>query len=616
MAWSPTFINSGLFDNTPSGNLTVPVDNARERGNVWTDNNALLANYDCSQHFDDPPYTSWGNASGKNFSAKMQGILKSHQGDPMTTDVILAAFTVKNPEGAQFYKQEFVVYGSYLSDPTTHVEKPGEPWDFLDYYYCEVAITRIARRVWATPTATPTVTDLQVSTVTTNYYFAIQGDLKLETLYYFLHRALFCCGNAHYQNKYYFMVGFYTELERQYFDYEEAWYKRDDKNAFAGVGLDVDYLEEQFGGSFEPEETDDPNEEPDEPGGGESGEGGGEGDHSGEEDDIPDPGLPPIGAADAGFVHMFKLTLTNIVSFAQTMFNPTTWQAIKDWFSDPMDFISGVMLLPFTPEGDTAKYPKFGNNIWPQAFTLVSNQFYRLDCGSLYIKKYYDSFLDFDSYTKLKIFLPYIGYKDLICDEVMGNTLHVYYNIDVATGDCVAFVEVNDGQHVQITYQFQGNCGMRVPYGRQSFDAAVSASLNMLGGAAGTALAIGGATVASGGALAPAAAGIAAAQIAGQIGSMTASAVSGQKRTMERAGAIGGSAGYMGVQYPYIIRQIPNQSRPGNYRQLHGYPSNIGGKLSTFQGLTTVEHILLDGLVATDIEKSEIIEMMKGGVII
>lgn len=615
MAWEPSYVNDGLFNDAPSGNLTVPVDYARQIGNAWIDGDALLANYDCSKTFDAPNYLEWANASGKNFNAKMIGILDSHQGDPPHTNVILAAFTVKNPQGAQWYKQELVVYGSYSSDPTTHVEKPGEPWISLDYYYCEVSITRLARRVWATPTAIPTVTDLQVSTAYTNFNVVIQGDTSLESLYYFLSRALFCCGNAHFGLKYYFTVGFYTESNRQYYDFDSGAWAVDKKVAFAGVGLDIDYLEDQFGGVFEPEETDDPNEEPGEDGGGESGEGGGDGDHDKSEDNIPIPDLPPIGAADAGFVHMFKLTLTDMVSFARNMFESTMWQAIKNYFADPMDFIAGVMIMPFTPIGDSVRYPKFGNNIWPQAFTLVGNQFYSLDCGSLYIKKYYDSFLDYDSYTKIKIYLPYIGYRDLVADEVMGNTIHVVYHVDVATGDCVAFIEVSDGDYIQVTYQYQGNCGVRVPYGRQSFDAAVSASMQMLGGVLSTGLAVGGA-VATGGALAPAAAGIAAAQISGQIGSMTASAVQGQKRTMERAGSMGGSAGYMGIQYPYIIRQIPNQSRPGNYRQLHGYPSNIGGQLRDFSGYTTIEHILLDGVVCTDAEKQEIMSTLQGGVII
>ena len=610
MAWTPTFIGGGVFDSVPESNMTVPIDNARELGNVWTDGSAVHANYSCSREFD-PEYKPWGG-SGKSFADKMWGLMYSHQGDGSHSDIILATITVKNPTGAQFYKQELVVYGGFFADPDTTVYGQTSE-EKLIYFYGEMGITRLARRVWATPTAQPTVTDLEVSITSINFNKFMLGDMNLESLYYFVktNDAKFVCGKGHYNTKYYFCVGFSLNSTREY---QPATY--DDSYSFTCVGLDYEMLDTAFGGEFEPEETDDPNEEPDEPGGGESGEGGGEGDHSGEEDDIPDPGLPPIGAADAGFVHMFKLTLTDIVSFAQTMFHPTTWQAIKDWFSDPMDFISGVMLLPFEPAGDSAKYPKFGSNIWPQAFTLVSNQFYRLDCGHLTCRKYYDSFLDFDSYTKVKIYLPYVGYRDLIADEVMGNDLHVYYNIDVATGDCVAFIEVNDGEHVQITYQFQGNCGMRVPYGRQSFDAAVSASMNMLGGAAGTALAVGGAAVASGGVLAPAAAGIAAAQIAGQIGSMTASAVSGQKRTMERAGSIGGSAGYMSVQYPYLIRQIPNQSRPGNYKMLHGYPSNIGGTLGSFSGFTSLESILLDGVNATETEKREIMEVCKGGIII
>lgn len=614
MAWLPTFINGGLFDNTPEGNLTVPFDNARQIGNLWEDGSVLYGNYSCSQKFSQT-FLPWNAVRGKNFSSKLMGLWNAHRGEPPETDVILYSVTCKNPEGAQYYKQELVVYGSYSSNPLVHVEDPANPYNYLDYFYAEISISRIARRVYDTPTSIPTVTDLQVSNVGTNAEIIIEGNASLEPLFYFLENGYFTCGKVHYNTKYYFGFGFYATNERTFYNSDTLTMDNDTTAAFTGIALDIDYLDEQFGGTFEPEETDDPNEDPDEPGGGESGEGGGDSDHDDSEDNIPDPGLPPIGAADAGFVHMFKLTLTEIVAFARAMFDPTMWQAIKDFFADPMDFISGVMLVPFTPEGDAVRYPKFGSNVWPQAFTLVGNQFYRLDCGTLRCKQYYDSFLDYDSYTKVKIFLPYIGYKDLIADEVMGNNLHVYYNIDVATGDCVAFVEVQDGVNIQVTYQFQGNCGMRVPYGRQSFDAAVSASLNMLGGAAGTALALGGAA-AVGGALAPAAAGIAAAQIAGQIGSMTASAVAGQKRTMERAGSIGGSSGYMGVQYPYLIRQIPNQSRPGNYRELHGYPSNIGGRLETFSGYTSLESILLEGFVATDAEKSEIIEMCKGGIII
>ena len=614
MAWNPSYINSGLFDNTPSGNLTVPVDNAREIGNVWTDNNALFANYDCSDHFDEGEYIKWGAASGKNFSSKMIGLLDSHKGDPAHTDVIFAAFTIKNPTGAQFYKQELVVYGTYVSDSTVHVEAPGEPWNYLDYFYCEVSITRIARRVWATPTATPTVTDLQVSTVTTNFFKVIQGNTTLESLYYFLRRALFCCGNAHYQNKYYFMIGFYTELERDYYDYEGGYYNKDDKNAFAGVGLDIDYLEEQFGGTFEPEETDDPNEEPDEPGGGESGEGGGDGDHEGKYDPIPIPPLPELGPCDAGFIYMLRMDTSAIHVFAHDLLNPTWWAAIKAFFADPMDFICGVMLVPFTPDSQMNVIPKFGNTQMDSSYALVSNQYKIISCGSLYISKYYDSCFDQNPYTSLKIWLPYLGYRDLDVDEVIGKDLYVEYHCDCLTGDCVVFLSsrgsYNGRQVTRVFAQYNGNCGIRVPFGSTSYDAAVAASIQLLGGAVG---------MVAGGIAAPA--GLAAGTLeAGQIASTVAGAsmmtAAANKVSTERSGTAGASAGYMSIQYPYILKTVPRQSRPANYRELEGYPSNIAGPLTKFSGYVAIESINLNGIQATREELSEIESLLKQGVYI
>ena len=612
MAWEPTLINGGLFDNTPQSNLTVPFDNARQIGNIYTVAQALYCNYSASDPFDHEEYNiaAWASANGKSYNSKLMGLWESHKDDSQHTDVILAAITVKNPQGAQYYKQELVVYGSWSAGTEQRAyARWNDEEHYLYYFMGNISITRISRREYATPTATPSITDLAVASIGMNPFVDTAGEIHCESLYWFLTRGLFCAGKVHYSNKYYYGFGFYEEKQRDY-DLSEPTAK---DRSFAGVALEIDYLDEVFGGSFEPEETEDPNEDPDEPGGGESEEGGGGGDQDDSEDNIPIPPLPPFGAADAGFVHMFKLTLSQMVGFATTMFTSNIWQAIKDFFSDPMDFIAGVLIVPFTPTGEDVRYPKFGNNIWPNAYPLVGNQFYEADMGTLHCPKYYNSFLDFDAFTKIKIFLPYIGYKDLLADEVMDADIHVVYHIDVGTGDCVAFVEVTKDSYRQVCYQFQGNCAVRVPYGRQSFDAAVSSSLSLMGGVG--SLAVGGAMLASGG-LAGAAVGLGVAQIAGQVGSMTADAVAGQKRSMERAGALGASAGYMGIQYPYLIREIPNQSRPSNYRKLHGYPANLGGTLGSFTGYTAVETIRLDGIPCTDAEKSEIIELLRGGVIL
>lgn len=597
------YVNSGLFDFCPVGNLTVPVDNARQVGNVYTDGNALFANYAKSKTFD-LDYVSWTAHTGKSYRDKLTRLLGQHIGDGPHTDVIFAAITIDNPQGAQYYKQELVVYGSYEAGALQHVTGQSLG-DFLDYFEATVAITRISRRVFNTPTDIPQVEDLQVTGVSTNFFVPVEGNIALERLYYFLGKGWFCMGEAHYGTKYYFSFGFYNELERIW-DTSEP---KDYNSGFACVGLDVDFLKTKFGGTFEPEEEDDPNEQdPDGP----SGPGGGEGDHDQPDDPIPVPPLPTIGPNSAGFVYMLELTPEQMQYFASDMLNPTIWQAIKNFFADPMDFICGIMIVPYVPVTQWSVYPKFGENVFEHAYPQVFQQYTELDFGSIYLSRYFDSCFDQNPYTDLLLWLPYIGYRKLDADECIGKNINIKYHCDCMTGDCVAFITTFGGETAaRVVAQFSGNCGVRVPFGSNSYDAAVAASIQLMGGAVGAI---------AGGALAGpagiAAGEISASQIANSIQGCTMAAVVASKSSNERSGVAGASAGYLSIQYPYLLRTVPRQSLPANYKQLEGYPSNIAGPLSLFSGFAAVETIDLNGLAATSEEINEIKQLLKGGVFI
>lgn len=370
-------------------------------------------------------------------------------------------------------------------------------------------------------------------------------------------------------------------------------------------------LKEQLFKSLNPF-SNDPNEE--EPGGS-SEEGGGDGDHNRRYDVIPVPGLPSLGAAGAGFIYMLRLSASDMSLFADDLLNPTFWQAIKAFFSDPIDFICGIMVVPFQPTTGALVKPKFGTNVFQNAFPLITNQYHEINCGNLYLTKYFGSCFDFNPYTKLTIWLPYIGYRELNADDVMGGIINIKYHCDCVTGDCVAFISSvgggGSGTVNRVIAQFTGNCGVRVPFGRTSYDAAVAASIQLLGGAVG--------------ALAGAAAGaaglantsdISASQVASSVSSGTVTAINGMKVTSERSGTAGASAGYMSIQKPYLLRQIPRQSLPEGYANLEGYPSNISGTLSQFSGFAAVESIKLSGIPATDDELREIQSLLIGGVFI
>ena len=234
---------------------------------------------------------------------------------------------------------------------------------------------------------------------------------------------------------------------------------------------------------------------------------------------------------------------------------------------------------------------------------------------------YYKSALDYNPLTSDTLYLPYIGYRKLDPDEVQGHTLKIKYHVDVMTGDCVAFIIRTTASEMapkeQVIAQFSGNCGTRVAFGRQSFDNAISASIQLMGGAVG---AIGGLAMLAGGAGGLVSGGkqLAEGMIASSVSGMAASAVNGSKAHTERSGVMGASAGYMGVQFPYLIRQVPHQSLPdkGYYRRLNGYPCNKAGSLSSFHGFTCIESIELSGIGATQDEKTEILNMMSAGVIL
>ena len=354
------------------------------------------------------------------------------------------------------------------------------------------------------------------------------------------------------------------------------------------------YFEEQYIPDYV-----DPNDE-DEP----SDEDGGDGDHNKQFDPIPIPNKPTQGAGTAGFITLYKMSQGHMQQFADDMFASDVWEAIKLFFGNPMDFLVGILLLPFEPTGGPSYKPKFGAVSFAHAFPTVANQYVDVDCGSVQIKKYWGSFLDFAPYTKLQIWLPYIGYRDLDVDEVMDQTLSVLYRCDCVTGDCVAFLHIGvvssiGPQVPRVIGQFYGNCGVQIPFASVTYDQAIASGIEMIGASATWGLSGGSALMDS-----------------ESVVSAGVNTVNALKPEVEKGGGCGSTLGYMSIQKPYIIRKIARQNLPADYMKFKGYPSNISGKLADFSGFAKVDDIQLNNIPAMEDERKEIMELLKGGVLL
>lgn len=71
-----------------------------------------------------------------------------------------------------------------------------------------------------------------------------------------------------------------------------------------------------------------------------------------------------------------------------------------------------------------------------------------IDCGSIQIDETFKSVMDYTPFSRLTIFLPFIGFQELDVSMVMNNVLHVVYTVDVLSGRCLAklFVIIEENE--------------------------------------------------------------------------------------------------------------------------------------------------------------------------
>lgn len=315
--------------------------------------------------------------------------------------------------------------------------------------------------------------------------------------------------------------------------------------------------------------------------------------------EIPD--LPSISAADLGFITMYNPTAAQLKSLSDFMWSGAFDLATyKKLFSDPMQSIIGLAIVPVQPAIGGFKNVKFGTIDSDVGMNYLSTNYVQLDCGSVSIDKYVGCFMDNEPYTKISIYLPFIGIRQISADDCMGRSLHVVYNIDVLTGACACFIEVS-GKGV--LYSYNGSCITNVPLTAVNFSGAIQNAVSAIGSAIG---------IAAG--MATGAAPITAMSVAG-LATSAANTALNSKPQVQRSGNLGGSAGIMSIMTPYVIIERPNMSVPNKVQQFVGQTSNITMYLGDCKGFTMCEYVHLDNLNATSEEIVEIESMLRSGVI-
>lgn len=354
----------------------------------------------------------------------------------------------------------------------------------------------------------------------------------------------------------------------------------------------------------------DPYDDPEGPGGDDpEGPGGddpgGGGDHDETSDDIIVPDLPVLDVLSTGLVSLYSPSSGQVRAMASAMWSTSIAEQLRVLFSQPIDSIISLHFVPVTPPIGGSQNIILGSVDTGVSAPIVTSQYLELSCGSIAVSEFWGAFTDFAD-TKISIHLPYIGIRNLDTQDVMSSTVTVKYHVDLLTGALTAMVVCSksgkQGSLNSVVYSFSGNFISDIPVNSRHFS-------NVLSGLFGVGAAVAGVAGAAftGGAALPAI-GSAASGLIGTAGNF--------KQSVQRSGSAQTTPGSLGVQTAYLIIERPIQITPAGFGNLRGYGSKVGRNLGSFNGYTQVDAARINIAKATDPEKSEIMQLLRSGVVV
>ena len=320
------------------------------------------------------------------------------------------------------------------------------------------------------------------------------------------------------------------------------------------------------------------------------------------------PSDPTIGISNAGWVHVYSPSTGGLVNFGAWLFpnpelpstaDPTEivnyllllCQTLAN--SRLIDYILDCHIIPVTPQvGGSQDIKVGGRTAVGISAPVVTSDYINVSCGSLNIHEYFSGFQDY--ITTAHLYLPFIGFVDVLPEYWQSGTISVDYKFNVIDGSFMVYIRSASSKSQlagSVIAQYSGNACMHIPITGINYS-------NMVSGLVGAAIA--------------AQSGKTASSVLGSVYSAANTVANGG--TMMQSNGYNSTAAMLGVRYPYLCIERPVPSIPARYARDKGYPTNITTALSGVTGFTIIEDIDLSGIPLTQGELEELRGLLKEGV--
>ena len=305
--------------------------------------------------------------------------------------------------------------------------------------------------------------------------------------------------------------------------------------------------------------------------------------------------VAPTGSASALW-SVYHPSQTEVNSFGAWLWSSNIITQIQQVLQNPMDGIITLHKVFATPVDSGTGTIVVGRLDSQVSSATVNTQYVEVDCGSVVCSEYFGTVFDYEPYTSVHLYLPFIGIVPLNVSEVMRSTISVKYGVDVFTGACLAMVAISrDGNTVNM-YQYSGVASVEYPLTGAVHSGLLSGLFGVASGIAGVAMAATGVGVAAG------------------VTAIGAGVANINKSQNAHASNFSGNSGAMGIKIPYLIIERPQVKTADTFPVLDGYPTNYSIRLGDCSNHVVCKTVHVYGINATESELAQIEQILKDGV--
>lgn len=316
-------------------------------------------------------------------------------------------------------------------------------------------------------------------------------------------------------------------------------------------------------------------------------------------------------------------TIGKMVEIQDWVLNTDFRQNFKLLFTDPNQYMIRCMVYSLdvgqylTINGKRAtgdvKFSNVNSNITCD-FAIDS----LIECGIVAqytFNEYFNSFLDYEPYTKIQIYLPYYDFVDIDVNTYMNKTLKIGLNVNLANGEGVYYFLVDNN----VIETFNCKVGIDIPLSQSNANEIARNNLLNVLNATSNAIGIGANYTYKSG-LHSTTKNLKqftqAQSVQVGIGSVV-DFINANQQHFKKSSIPSGFLDMTKPQSVYLIIQRPNIQVPSDYARLNGIPSGKTNYLYDLKGYTEVQEIHLERFsLATNQEMNEIENLLKMGVIL